>query len=71
MLSISQKTRLRIPYLIGIIIAIYLLKPKLIFKDNGKARIFGVGYDDEGYKKTLYTFEFVIFLAIALLFVLI
>lgn len=50
----------RLPYVIGIISLLYLIKPSLLFKPNGKPRLYGVGVDDEGYKKTLYTFQFVI-----------
>ena len=35
-----------------------------MFKPNGKPRVYGVGYDDEGYKKTLYTFQFTIIIMV-------
>jgi hypothetical protein len=50
----------RIPYLVGGILLIFLIKPVILFKPNGKPRLYGIGYDDEGYKKTLYTIQFVI-----------
>lgn len=54
----------RIPILIVIISILYFCKPMLLFKPNGKPRQYGIGYDDEGYKKTLYTFQFVIFIIV-------
>lgn len=54
-------------YIIGITVAIYFLKPSIFFKPNGKPRVYGVGIDEEGYKKTLYTFQFAL-LIIAILF---
>ena len=55
---IPENIKQKIPYLIGIIIILYLIKPTIFFKPNGKPRLYGIGYDDEGYKKTLYTFQF-------------
>lgn len=63
----SQDTQRRIPYLLGIIILLYMLKPSILFKPNGKPRSYGVGYDEEGYKKTLYTFQFSIIIIIIVL----
>ena len=60
MIVLSEKVKMLIPYLVGIILIIYLLKPNIFFKPNGKTRIYGLGYDDQGYKKTLYTFQFAI-----------
>lgn len=57
---LSDKVLRQIPYLLGIIIMIYIIKPNILFKPNGKPRFYGIGYDDDGYKKTLYTFQFVI-----------
>lgn len=47
-----------IGYIIGITILLYIVKPSIFFKPNGKPRVYGVGLDEEGYKKTLYTFQF-------------
>ena len=67
MFQLSSKIQRQIPFLIGAILIIYIIKPSLFFKVNGKPRLYGFGYDDEGYKKTLYTFQFVI-LILALIF---
>lgn len=40
------------------IIFIYIIKPNLIFRQDGKLREYGVGLDSDGYKKTLYTMHF-------------
>lgn len=47
-------------YLIIFILLIYILKVPIFFKPNGKAREYGIGLDNEGFSKTLYTFQFVI-----------
>lgn len=54
-------------YVVAITALLYALKPSVLFKPNGKPRVYGVGVDEEGYKKTLYTFQFAI-LIIAILF---
>jgi hypothetical protein len=43
------------------------MKPTLFFKPNGKPRQYGIGVDDEGYKKTLYTFQFAILILAVML----
>lgn len=60
MLNISNEVIQKIPYLLGVIIILYIIKPNIFFKPNGKSRVYGIGHDDEGYKKTLYTFQFII-----------
>lgn len=57
---LSPKIRRQIPFLVGGILIMYIIKPSLFFKLNGKPRLYGFGYDEEGYKKTLYTFQFAI-----------
>jgi hypothetical protein len=49
MLKISNSVQNKIPYLLGIIIIIYIVKPNILFKPNGKLRDYGLGYDHEGY----------------------
>ena len=66
-MQLSQQAQRRIPVLLGIIIVLYSMKPSILFKPNGKPRIYGVGYDEEGYKKTLYTFQFAITIIVVLL----
>lgn len=68
MFLLSQKVKMLIPYLIGIILIIYILKPNIFFKPNGKIRLYGLGHDDEGYKKTLYTFQFAIIIITLILY---
>jgi hypothetical protein len=60
MLNLSETFTRQIPYLLIAIILIYMVKPNILFKPNGKPRIYGIGIDEEGYKKTLFTFQFVI-----------
>lgn len=64
----SQQIIERIIYLSSIILILYILKPSLFFKSNGKVRNHGVGYDEEGYKKTLYSLHMIIII-LAILFV--
>lgn len=66
MALVSATLQRQIIYLISIVVLIFITKPPIIFKPNGKPRLYGFGHDDEGYKKTLYTFQFII-LIIALL----
>lgn len=68
-MQLSQDSRTRIVYLLIIILLLYITKPTFFFKPNGKLRNYGVGYDDEGYKKSLYTFQHVIIIIILLLFI--
>lgn len=68
MIVLSNKVKMIIPYLLGIILVLYLIKPNIFFKPNGKARVYGVGYDEEGYKKTLYTFQFTIIIIVLILY---
>jgi hypothetical protein len=65
--NISQQLFNKIPYVILLILIIYILKPNIIFKPNGKLREYGLGYDDEGYKKTLYTLHFIIIITVIIL----
>lgn len=69
MIVLSEKVKTLIPYLVGIILIIYLLKPNIFFKPNGKTRVYGLGYDDQGYKKTLYTFQFAIIILVLMLYI--
>lgn len=68
MIVLSEKVKMLIPYLIGIILIIYILKPNIFFKPNGKTRSYGLGFDDEGYKKTLYTFQSAIIIIALILY---
>jgi hypothetical protein len=54
--------------LILIIIVFYISKPSITFKPNGKSREYGVGFDSDGYKKTFFTAQYLILIAIILLF---
>lgn len=68
MLNISERFTRQIPYLLISIILIYIVKPNILFKPNGKPRVYGVGLDDEGYKKTLFTFQFIIIILALLVY---
>lgn len=54
-MRLTGNIRKIIPYLIGIIIFFYIMKPSISFKPSGQLREYGFGYDSTGYKKTLYT----------------
>ena len=55
------------PIIFLFIIFLYGLKPNLVFKSNGQTRSYGVGYDRDNYKKTLYTMPVIIFFISVLL----
>jgi hypothetical protein len=57
----------KIFYIIFIIFALYIIKFPLFFKPNGKPREYGIGIDNEGYRKTLYTFQFAILIIAVIL----
>ncbi len=60
----------QLPFLLMAIVIIYIVKPNILFKPNGKPRDYGIGKDSEGYKKTLYTFQFsIIILALIINYV--
>lgn len=64
---LSDKVKRILPYLIGTIVILYVIKPSLSFKPNGQLRNYGFGYDSDGYKKTLYTLPMIIiFLTVGL-----
>ena len=64
---ISNRVRKIIPYLIGIIIIFYIMKPNISFKPTGQLREYGLGYDTSGYKKTLYTtYNIILFITVFL-----
>jgi hypothetical protein len=66
---LTEKAKQRIPFLLGAIILMYIVKPSILFKPNGKPRIYGIGYDDEGYKKTLYNMQFAILIIVVLIYI--
>jgi hypothetical protein len=56
---------------VAVILFIYFLKPRFIYKPNGLPRTYGFGYDDDGYKKTVYSLNTtVLFIAIILYYLL-
>ncbi len=44
------------------ILLLFIVKPNFIFKPNGKIREYGVGYDCEKHKRTLFNIHFLIIL---------
>ena len=44
-------------YVVCIISFVFYLKPRLFFLENGVLRDYGVSYDQEGNKKTLFNFH--------------
>lgn len=63
----SKEIYTKLIYLILITILLYIYKPPIFFKPNGETREYGFGYDNYGYKKTLYTFQFSILIIAILL----
>lgn len=66
---LSERTKKILPYLLGCILIIYMLKPSISFKPNGQLRSYGFGYDSDGYKKTLYTMHNIIILTAVILYI--
>ncbi len=65
---ISNKVKRLIPYLLGIILIIFIIKPLVLFKPNGQVRSFGIGLDTNGHKKTLYSLEFILIILILFIY---
>jgi hypothetical protein len=64
---LSKKIQTILPYFLFTILLFYLIKPSISFKPNGQLRNYGLGYDSDGYKRTLYTMHNII-IAIAVIF---
>jgi len=64
----NEKIKVILLIIISFIVIIYTIKPNILFKPNKKIREYGVGYDNEGYKKTLYNFQFILLLLIIILY---
>lgn len=58
----------KIIYLIFIITGVYFLKPSIAFNPDGTQREYGVGYDNNGYHKTFYTFNVLIIIITAFIY---
>lgn len=68
--NISDATKKRIPYMIAIIILIYIIKPSFFFTPNGSMRSYGLGSDSDGYNKSLYSFHyFLLIIGVFLFFI--
>lgn len=65
----SEKVSNIFPIIIVIILILYFVKPSFMFKANGQTRHYGVGYDSNDYKKTLYTMQNVIIFTTILLWI--
>lgn len=57
----------RIILIVLTIVVLYLLKPSVLFKPNGKLRHYGIGYDKDGFKKTFFTLPIVIVVLVLLI----
>lgn len=57
---LSKRVVSFLPIVLLIAALLYFFKPELIFKSNGKMRESGFGMDSEGYKKTLFTFQWIL-----------
>ncbi len=69
--NLNAKTQTALPLVIFFILFIYTIKPNMLFKPNGKLREFGLFYDNEGYKKTLYNFQFILIIFVILIYYLV
>lgn len=65
---INEKIKFIILTIIIFIISIFTIKPNIFFKPNNKLREYGIGYDHEGYKKTLYNLQFILILLVITLY---
>jgi len=65
---INEKIQNTLPIILFFILFIFTVKPNMMFKPNGKLREFGLFYDNEGYKKTLYNFQFILFIFIVIIY---
>lgn len=61
----------KIFYIVLFILGLHLVKLPIFFKPNGKPREYGIGIDNEGFSKTLYTFQFAIIIIALFLVILI
>lgn len=43
---------------------LFTLKPNVLFKPNGNLRSYGVGYDIDGYKKSMFNIHLIIIIFI-------
>lgn len=68
MFIINEKIKFILLTIIIFIISIYSIKPNIFFKPNKKLREYGLGYDNEGYKKTLYNLQFMLVVLIIVLY---
>ncbi len=51
------------------IIILYVLKPTFLFKPNGQLREYGFGIGDDGYKKSIFTFQMIIIVILLTVYV--
>lgn len=66
---LSKNTRSKILTLIIFIVLLYVIKPSIAFKPNGASRCYGLGYDLEGYKKTLFNVQTIVIVVSILIYV--
>lgn len=66
---LSEKIKKILPYFLVTILLFYLIKPSISFKPNGQLRNYGLGYDSDGYKRTLYTMHTMIILFAVLFYI--
>ena len=66
-MEFDNKLQNKMAILVGIILLVFIIKPTIMFKSNGKLRAHGFGLDHEQEKKTIFTFHiFVIITTIVL-----
>lgn len=65
---LSKRVVSFLPIVLLIAALLYFFKPELVFKSNGKMRESGFGTDSEGYKKTLFTFQWILIVSCIIAF---
>jgi|APCry1669192647_1035423.scaffolds.fasta_scaffold13083_1 preprotein translocase subunit YajC len=68
MTLLNEKIKMIAPLLIIFIVFVYTVKPNILFKPNNKLREYGIGYDNEGYKKSLYNLQLIIVIMILIFY---
>ena len=65
-----DKGKLILVYMFLITLLLYI-KPAMVFDNNGDIRKYGVGVDENGIKKTLFSFQLLVIFVAIIVFVLI
>lgn len=69
MTLITSKVQSKLITLVAFILLFYIIKPSIAFKPNGSPRCYGLGYDTEGYKKTVFNVQNIIIMSTILIYI--